>query len=150
MDKYEFITSLQRHLTGKISAGKLKEITAYYNDYIDSQIRKGKSEEEVLAALGDPRLLAKTIVETEGKENSAGYETVYEERDEEKGNGRKGIHIKIGAPVFWILICLALFLILYLVFSIIGLALGIFIRFVLPVAVPVVIACLIIGLFRKR
>ena len=61
MNKYEFITGLQRHLTGKVSVEKLQELTAYYNDYIDSQIRKGRTEEEVLKELGDPRLLAKTI-----------------------------------------------------------------------------------------
>ena len=36
----------------------------YYSSYIDDEVRKGKTEEEVLEALGDPRLIAKTIVQT--------------------------------------------------------------------------------------
>ena len=89
MNKYEFITNLQRHLTGKVSAEKLQELTAYYNDYIDAQIRKGRTEEEVLLELGDPRLLAKSIVETEGGSRGGDglrANTVYEEGGPEEGD----------------------------------------------------------------
>ena len=66
MNKYDFINNLQRHLTGKVSPEQLQDLTRYYNQYIDGEIRKGKTEEEVLASLGDPRLLAKSIISAEG------------------------------------------------------------------------------------
>lgn len=66
MNKYEFENALQRSLTGKVSSTKLKEIVTYYNDYIDTEIRKGKPESEVVASLGNPKLLAKSIIQTEG------------------------------------------------------------------------------------
>ncbi len=151
MNKYEFITNLQRHLTGKVSSEKLQELTAYYNDYIDSQIRKGRTEEEVLRELGDPRLLAKSIVETEGGREGGGIKskTVYEEggQEEEKWNGRS---FRVNRIVFRVVLLLVLFGILYIVFGVIGLALNIFLRFVLPVLIPVMIIYLLVRLFSRR
>jgi len=149
MDKYEFITNLQRYLTGKISVQKLQEITAYYSNYIDTEIRKGKSEEEVLGALGDPRLLAKTIVETEGNSSSENdFQTVYEEGGNRKSR-RRGFRINIKSWVFKLLVILLLFLIGYVVFGIIGLAFSIFFTYVLPIAVPVCIIYLIVQMLKK-
>lgn len=151
MNKYEFITNLQRHLTGKVSAEKLQELTAYYNDYIDSQIRKGRTEKEVLRELGDPRLLAKSIIETEGGRGGDGIKskTVYEEggQEEEKWNDRS---YRIRRIVFRVVLLLVLFGVLYIVFGVIGLALNIFLRFVLPVLIPVMFIYLLIRLFSRR
>lgn len=149
MDKYEFITNLQRHLTGKVSAAKLKELTDYYNDYIDSQIRKGRTEEEVLKELGDPRLLAKSIAETEGSgREGGGFARVYEEGGQEAENRQKD-PFRVRRIAFRIILLLVLFLILYIVFGIIGLALNIFLRFVLPVLIPVLAVYLVIRLFGR-
>lgn len=66
MTKYEFINELNAHLKGKISTQELNDLIVYYQEYIDTQMRKGKTEEEVLKELGSPRLLAKSIVQTKG------------------------------------------------------------------------------------
>lgn len=68
MDKYEFIRQLNASLKGKVSNGELNDTIAYYEDYIDTEIKKGRTEEEVVEALGSPRLLAKTIAQTRGTE----------------------------------------------------------------------------------
>ncbi|MBR1855157.1 MAG: DUF1700 domain-containing protein [Lachnospiraceae bacterium] len=70
MSKQEFIDRLRTALNGKIPATKVEETASYYQDYINTEIRKGKSEEEVLQSLGDPRLIARTIIQTSGSENS--------------------------------------------------------------------------------
>lgn len=150
MDRNEFITNLQRHLTGKVSVEKLKELTGYYCDYIDAEIRKGKSEEEVLDSLGDPRLLAKTIVETEGNDNYHNYsQTVYEDGNEEEGGRKRGFHINIKGWLFWLVAILILCLVFYVVFGIVGLALNIFFRYVLPVAIPLLIIYAIIQMIKR-
>lgn len=150
MDKYEFITNLQGHLTGKISTEKLREITAYYNDYIDSRIRKGKTEEEVLSELGDPRLLAKTITAAEG---NGGYgetfETVYGSKREEREEQRRNAKILLRAWGIRLAVILAVMLFLFVLFKVIGLAFSIFIRFVVPIVVPVMIIYAVIEIFRK-
>ena len=66
MTKTEFLDILKESLSGKISASLLQENMNYYNEYIDSQIRMGKSEQDVMESLGDPRLIARTIVQTNG------------------------------------------------------------------------------------
>lgn len=63
MDKNEFIDKLQRALAGGLNSGQVAENVRYYQEYIDSEVRKGKSENEVMEGLGDPRLLAKSIIE---------------------------------------------------------------------------------------
>ena len=63
MEKTEFIERLQRALAAGISSSQVAENVRYYQDYIDSEIRKGRSEKEVMDSLGDPRLLAKSIIE---------------------------------------------------------------------------------------
>ncbi len=63
MNRIEFIEKLQRTLAGGLGSDMVADNVRYYQDYIDGEMRKGKSEAEVLAALGDPRLLAKSIIE---------------------------------------------------------------------------------------
>ncbi|SFK74958.1 Uncharacterized membrane protein [Lachnospiraceae bacterium KH1T2] len=64
MTKQEFLEGLRIALTGSVSAGVLNDNMRYYEEYIDSEIRKGKTEAEVMDSLGDPRLIAKTIIDT--------------------------------------------------------------------------------------
>ena len=73
MTKQEFLDKLRISLNGKIAAGEVEEHIRYYEDYINVELRKGSSEEDVMATLGDPRLIARTIVETSGMAQSAEY-----------------------------------------------------------------------------
>lgn len=76
MNRYEFVSALRAALSGKVPATTVEDNVQYYEEYIEVQLRQGKSEEEVLAALGDPRLLARTIIEAnkyaEGTETYGG------------------------------------------------------------------------------
>ena len=67
MTKQEFLEKLRLALNGKVAGNVVTENLQYYEDYINTEIRKGRSEEEVLASLGDPRLIARTIITTTGK-----------------------------------------------------------------------------------
>lgn len=68
MEKQEFLNKLRLSLNGRVASETVTDTITYYEDYINTEIRKGRSEEEVLALLGDPRLIAKTIAETKGGE----------------------------------------------------------------------------------
>ena len=72
MTKQEFLEKLRLALNGKVPANVITENIRYYEDYINTEIRKGRSEEEVLAALGDPRLIARTIITTSAQADNAG------------------------------------------------------------------------------
>ena len=55
MTKQEFLDRLRMSLHGKIPPGQVVENLQFYEDYINTEIRKGAAEEEVMAGLGDPR-----------------------------------------------------------------------------------------------
>lgn len=146
MNKYDFINRLQRHLTGKVSAEKLQELTCYYNQYIDREIRKGKSEEEVLASLGDPRLLAKSIISAEGnsmyeEENATGY-GMYEDELPDEGHKYAGFSKKLKNILIIIGTILLIILLLSTVFRII--------RFFLPILIPLLIAWFLVQMWNNR
>ena len=65
MNRNEFLTILRNQLAGQMQEGKAEAHIRYYEDYIQSQVRKGRTEEDVLGELGDPRLIAKTLIETD-------------------------------------------------------------------------------------
>ena len=69
MTKQDFLDGLRRSLSAGLEPEQIKEHIRYYSDYIDSQIRKGIAEEEVMASLGEPRWIAKTILGMEESEN---------------------------------------------------------------------------------
>lgn len=89
MNKQEFLEKLRLALNGRVSAGAVADNISYYEDYINTEQRKGRTEEEIMQQLGDPRLIARTIIETSGRDASAA------EQAEETGhfgyeNGRAG------------------------------------------------------------
>lgn len=88
MDRQEFISILRTALTGKVPATTVEDNVRYYEEYIEIQIRQGKSEDEILAALGDPRLLAKTVIEA--NKFAEGTDTYGGEGYEEIGAGGSG------------------------------------------------------------
>ena len=81
MEKMEFLNVLRIHIQGVDDIAFVNDTMNYYENYIETEIRKGKSEEAVINKLGDPRLIAKSILasrsvesETEGYNESMGDE----------------------------------------------------------------------------
>ena len=62
MNKQEFINTLRISLSKLEDVDYLNETVSYYENYIETEIRKGKTEEEVIRSLGDPRLIAKSVI----------------------------------------------------------------------------------------
>ena len=65
MSRREFLEILRGQLSGQMAQGRAAAHVRYYEDYIQSQVRSGRSESDVLAELGDPRLIAKTLIDTD-------------------------------------------------------------------------------------
>ena len=62
MTRIEFLQQLRQALENDLSGSVVQENVDYYNQYISDEVRKGKSEEEVLRMLGDPWILARTVI----------------------------------------------------------------------------------------
>lgn len=74
MSKQEFIEGLRRSLSSINDYTFVNDTIAYYENYIESGIRMGRTEAEVMQELGDPRLIAKSIRATHVPENGEEHE----------------------------------------------------------------------------
>jgi len=158
MDRNEFISILRGTLQGQIRDSLVEEHVNYYYYFISEEIAGGKSERDVLDMLGDPRLIAKTIVETAEEQPRINRSYTYTEGEEESAKGfhaqeneNGGVDLHYGKlnlnTWYGKLIVIALIvLVLVLVFQIVG---GI-LSLILPVAIPVLIIVLVIRLFTRK
>lgn len=135
MTKQEFLEKLRLALNGRVSSEQLTENMHFYEDYINVEIRKGRTEEEVLEELGDPRLIARTIAETRGNEKTAS-----KERGGQEGERSLPLVFRLPGWVWLVLILLILVLILGVVFSVLSM--------VLPVLIPIFLVLFLVKLFR--
>lgn len=151
MTKYQFLDAMRTSLNGKLSQELLAENMRYYEDYINTEIRKGRKEEEVLGALGDPRLIARTIVETKGggawfgetkssrrRSSRSGGEDGRE--GEMYGESRPGLFFRLPLWVWAVILLAVVALVLAVVFSVISA--------VLPVLLPILLVVFLVKLFR--
>lgn len=65
MRKSEFLQELRNCLAGEVSAAVIQENVAYYDSYISGQTASGRSEEAVIEEIGSPRLIARTIIDSQ-------------------------------------------------------------------------------------
>lgn len=118
MSKQEFLDRLKRSLSGGLGYVQVEEHIRYYSDYIDSQLRSGKTEAETMAALGDPRLIAKTLL---GMEEAGTPSGEYVEEEVSNGDDHyfhiHGKQIRVPGWLFTILVCFVSFLVLTVVFA---------------------------------
>ena len=143
----------------------MQENVAYYDGYISVQVNIGRTEEEVTADLGDPWVIAQTIIDAEeakrgtGRNAGSSYTTAnsgfsdpvygdggdYTREDYYDQNQGYQAHVHtFGFDTWWkkLLLILGIIGIIVLVVSIVG---GI-ISLLAPILIPLVIVMLIIRL----
>ncbi len=77
MSKAEFLQGLRNELEGRVPYSVIQENLNYYDSYISRETAGGTPEEEVIEALGGPRIIARTIVDAafDTEDRPDGYET---------------------------------------------------------------------------
>lgn len=80
MNKRQFLNALQEALSYELPEPLVRSNVRYYSDYIDSELGRGRSSEELFADLGDPRLIARTIIDA-AKSGSDGIPNTADDRD---------------------------------------------------------------------
>ncbi len=151
MSRSEFMDTLHRALAGNLTSSTVNENMRYYEEYFDTQLRSGRSEEEIIASLGDPRLLAKTITQASKSQarsySGQEYEEIYEDGSQENGqnSGREGGRPRIYRMPGWLLLVLVVLLALAAI-SIISSV----VSMLLPIIIPFVCVAVIIRMLRKR
>lgn len=169
MNRIEFMEKLQRALAGGLNSRQVSENVRYYQEYIDMEIRKGRSEAEVLSSLGDPRLLAKSIIEANKRAGRSGGTNLNydEEIIEDSSSQTKQDHtysynynrnrqgdvyeedMTGGGRVFQVPGWLVLLIITVVVLLIIGVAFSL-ISVMAPILIPVLVIMLLIKLFQNH
>ncbi|HKL79569.1 MAG TPA: hypothetical protein VJ888_03935 [Mobilitalea sp.] len=161
MSKKEFLDILKQTLDGEVDHNTIEQNIKYYSDYIGSGSEL--EQEKSLNTLGDPRLIAKTIIESEkiakekGKYTSGqGYSrskstasgTQEEQRGSSQGNpfGKRSF-FTTGVRWYHKAILIALLVLFILVLFTIG---RILIGLIYVFAIPLILMLLLLALFRKR
>ena len=149
MTKNEFLDKLREALGNDLAATAAQENTQYYSQYILGEMGKGRSEEEVVEELGDPWVIARTIIDTTEGAQSAGAGYAYESDGQtygQQGNyvRRTGFFRNGG----WRLI-VALLGLVGILLAIVAVVGGI-ISLVAPILVPVLIIAFVVRLFGRR
>lgn len=94
MTREEFLQELRIALQGRIPQSQVNEHLKYYKNYIMEESRKGRTEEEVIADIGNPRLAAKTLTDLYGEEK---YQNIdYGKAGEKKESSRKKFSFHSG------------------------------------------------------
>ena len=85
MSKTEFLDILYNQLSGQMPEGSVAAHVQYYRNYIEDEQQKGRTETDILNDLGDPRLIARTLLDTEvgagNPQNRSTYSAIYNEAD---------------------------------------------------------------------
>ena len=148
MTKREFLEKLRAALAEDLSGAAVQEQVAFYRQYIEDEVRKGRSEEAVTAELGDPWAIARTIIDSAEMQGNGGGAYDYEPERQSRTDYREdAIHV-FGFDTWWkkLLLILGVVGILLLVIAVIG---GIF-SLLLPILVPLVLISLIFRLLDGR
>ena len=162
MRKDEFLQTLRRALNGNVPPRVVEENIRYYDGYISDEVRKGRSEEEVIDEIGDPRLIARTIEDTtdgagEGEfvdadssydQSSSRTERGYGTYDSDRTGStqRHSVHYIDLSKWYWrVLAAVIVFAGIYLVFMVIG---GV-LTLIAPFIGPLFLIWMVVTLFRN-
>ena len=129
MSREEFLTELRKALQGRVSQQTVNDNLRYYEEYILTESHKGKTEAEVIAELGNPRLLAKSIIDAE---NATAEKTTAEPQ-----TGMDGQETASGEYSFkkiWLILATVFLFVILLI-----ILLAQVVAFLLPVLLPVAI-----------
>lgn len=167
MNKSEFLAILREQLAGEIPSNEIYSNLHFYDQYIEREIASGKTEEEVMELLGDPRLIAKTLIDadgapthgssyqnegeytkadgysgySEGSSESTETQRSYYETDDDTTKPK--VHrLDLSTWYGKALLILAAGAIIFLIVTLLSA--------LLPIIIIVVLVCVIMALFRKR
>lgn len=142
---------LKSALGNDLSGSVIQENVEYYDSYIREEMSKGRTESEVTAELGDPWVIAQTIIDSaENRMRTQSQKEYSSEEERTYGNNRSntGKIYSFGLNTWWKK--LLLLLAILGVVMIIGAVIGGIISFVAPVLLPVIIVLIILKAFNNK
>lgn len=140
MSKEEFLRELEEALAGDVPEAVIRDNVSYYGSYLSQEMARGRSVEEIVDEIGEPFIVAKTIIEhceASGEcAGDGGYESSYQESYSDGGNRSQTQspfpnmrYIDLNQWYWKLLAGILMFLIVSLVFRLIGGIFALLIRF---------------------
>lgn len=149
MTKREFLDKMREALSNDLAEPAVRENIEYYDVYMTDEIERGRSEEELVEEIGDPWMIARTIIDiSEPEDMKLNY--VYEEEGQSYNGrqdsyaGQTGFFVRGGWKL--VVALLGLIGVLLALVAVVG---GI-ISLVAPILVPVLIIMFVIRLLGRR
>lgn len=141
MSKEEFLRELEEALAGDVPEAVIRDNVSYYGSYLSQEMAKGRSVEAIIDEIGEPFIIAKTIIEhceASGEcAGDGGYET-YQDSYSDGGNRSqsedqspfsKVRYIDLNKWYWKLLAYVLLFMVVSFVFRLIGGIFALLIRF---------------------
>lgn len=139
MEKTEFLEQLRQSLSGRIEADKVTDHLRYYEDYINTQMRLGRTENEVLDSLGSPRLIARTITDTQ-KDKMKDYREPETSWQRKNASNRRKSFVRLPRWGIITTVILIFLFLMWLIFSVLA--------FLAPILIPFMIVVFLFKIFR--
>jgi len=156
MNKKEFLDILREALKGEVTQSNLEQNILYYDQYIGTKSKE--EEEKILQGLGDPRLIAKSIVEAEriSKQKKHPNNRMHEDNDSNSYDDKKDTSQKkrsqgqyksmFNLKWYHKLIAMAAIIIIGLVLILVG---RILIGLLFAFGLPILLILLLYSMFRR-
>lgn len=173
MNKEEFLRELEEALAGDVPEAVIRDNLSYYGSYLSQEMAKGRSVEEIVGEIGEPFIIAKTIIEhseavgeTAGDGGYGSYQDSYGDggsRGQYQGGsagGNRGYEEQNQRPFsnmhyidlnkwYWkLLIGIVLFMVVSFVFRLVGGIFVLLIRFAGPLMMFFLVYWIIKGFKR--
>lgn len=135
MSKEDFLKRLEEALAGSVPASVVRENLSYYSNYITQETAKGRTVENIVEEIGDPRLIGRTIIDSceaagETVNQEGGYSSVREE-----GPVPHIKYVDLNKWYWKLLLIVICFSVLFMVFGLVGGIFTLLIRFAGPIFV---------------
>jgi uncharacterized membrane protein len=147
MNKVEFLTALREKLQEELNDTQIHEHMHYYDSYITQEQQGGKDEMTIIAELGDPVLLARSIIDagtTQYYDESTDATAIDEGTSHQGDQANHGFYTK-KLPHWGCFGIVLVVIVIIIMISLVGVVLGALLRVVLPL----IVILLIISLFRS-
>ena len=136
---------LKKALGNDLDSHEVQIHVDYYAEYIDGELKNGRSEEEILNELGDPWVIARSIIDSPVNDsNYSGNSSTCDTYDDDSYNKDSSGYDKMPQwkKVLWIIAAVCI------LFLVIMLMAGIF-RVIVPFIIPVIVVIIIVRMFKK-
>ena len=90
MSREEFLRGLEEALAGEVPGSVVRDNLNYYSSYLSQELAKGRTMEEIIEEIGEPRIVARTIIDSTDAAADAGDYGAYEDRSSRDGYGNGG------------------------------------------------------------